>query len=181
MTIAERLRGYKAGGKGGGVPEDEADAYISIKDLGQPATALGAIRRVLGDWILVAIILLTASLAFGLGLLAGKDNVAHGSGDHLWIEQLPSAEHPSAPGAAATSTVQSAIPASKVVASQPAAAAAATTVMDGAYVASKTGTKYYPRACGTVKRIKNENRVWFATREEAEAAGYQPAANCKNL
>ncbi len=49
------------------------------------------------------------------------------------------------------------------------------------YVASKTGTKYHLPWCSGARRIKEENKVWFATKEEAEAAGYTPAANCKGL
>lgn len=49
------------------------------------------------------------------------------------------------------------------------------------YVASKTGTKYHLPWCSGARRIKDENKVWFATKEEAEAAGYTPAANCKGL
>ncbi len=26
-----------------------------------------------------------------------------------------------------------------------------------------------------------ENKIWFTTKEEAEAAGFTPAANCKGL
>ena len=28
---------------------------------------------------------------------------------------------------------------------------------------------------------KGANRIWFATKDEAEKAGYEPAANCKGL
>jgi methylphosphotriester-DNA--protein-cysteine methyltransferase len=63
---------------------------------------------------------------------------------------------------------------------QPAAAAAALPTT-GAYVASRTGTKYYLPTCGTAKRIKDENKVWFATKADAEKAGYEPATNCKGL
>lgn len=51
----------------------------------------------------------------------------------------------------------------------------------GAYVAAKTGTKYYLPWCGSVKRIKEENKVWFQTKEEAEKAGYAPASTCKGI
>src|SRR5690606_22759248 len=43
------------------------------------------------------------------------------------------------------------------------------------YVASKTGSKYHLPWCGGAKQIKEENKVWFQTKEEAEAAGYEPA------
>lgn len=51
----------------------------------------------------------------------------------------------------------------------------------GAYVASKSGTKYYLPSCGGASRIKEENKVWFSSAAEAEAQGYGPAANCPGL
>ena len=59
------------------------------------------------------------------------------------------------------------------------------TVLDsdvgGEVIGSKNGTKYYFPWCGTVKMIKPENQVKFASIEEARKAGYIPAANCKGL
>lgn len=52
---------------------------------------------------------------------------------------------------------------------------------EGKYVASKTGTRYYLPTCDGAKRIKEENKVWFKTKEDAERAGLTPAANCKGL
>lgn len=49
----------------------------------------------------------------------------------------------------------------------------------GAFVASKNGTKYYPVGCSGANRIKEENKVYFTTSKEAESAGYGKAANCK--
>jgi len=40
------------------------------------------------------------------------------------------------------------------------------------FVASKTGKKYYPADSAAGKRIKEENRVEFASEKEAEKAGY---------
>jgi hypothetical protein len=52
---------------------------------------------------------------------------------------------------------------------------------EGGYVASKNGTKYHLPWCGSAKQIKEENKIWFATKEEAERAGYTPASNCKGI
>ncbi|MEK7591450.1 MAG: S1 RNA-binding domain-containing protein [Patescibacteria group bacterium] len=41
------------------------------------------------------------------------------------------------------------------------------------FVASKTGKKYYPTGSAAAEKIKEENRVMFATEEEAKAAGYE--------
>lgn len=52
---------------------------------------------------------------------------------------------------------------------------------EGGYVASKSGTKYHLPWCSGAKRIKEENKVYFKTKEEAESAGYTPASNCKGI
>lgn len=52
---------------------------------------------------------------------------------------------------------------------------------EGGYVASKSGAKYHLPWCGSAKQIKEENKIWFATKEEAEKAGYTPASNCKGI
>ena len=50
--------------------------------------------------------------------------------------------------------------------------------VDGPYVASKSGSKYYLITCAGVKRIKDANKVFFTTKQEAVAAGYTPATGC---
>jgi hypothetical protein len=49
------------------------------------------------------------------------------------------------------------------------------------YVAAISGTKYYLPNCSGVSRIKEENKVWFSAKEDAELAGYGPAANCEGI
>ena len=49
------------------------------------------------------------------------------------------------------------------------------------YVASKTGSSYYFPWCIGVKKIKEANKIWFDTEEEALSAGYNKAANCRGL
>ena len=58
---------------------------------------------------------------------------------------------------------------------------ASTPDVDGLLVASQTGAKYHFPWCSGALRIKEENKVWFKSREEAEKAGYTPASNCKGL
>jgi len=48
-------------------------------------------------------------------------------------------------------------------------------------VASKNGTVYHYVWCSGAKRIKEENKIYFDSPEEAEAAGYRPAKNCPGL
>src|SRR3989344_2449987 len=47
------------------------------------------------------------------------------------------------------------------------------------FLASKNGTKYYLPSCAGAKKIAVQNQVWFGSAEEAAAAGFEPAANCK--
>jgi hypothetical protein len=149
---------------------------MNIPDMAQPdksGEGRGAVRRVFqniaDDWVLAAILLLTASLFFGLGLIAAREYQK--PKDQLWIEQLPAEEKE----AATSSAVQ--IPAG----GGPAAAVTAVKASTGTYVASKTGSKYYLPSCSGAKRIKEENKVWFQDRVEAEKAGYQPASTCKGI
>lgn len=51
----------------------------------------------------------------------------------------------------------------------------------GKFVASKNGTKYYFPSCSGTNRIKEENKVWFVSEEEARENGYEPAKNCPGL
>ncbi len=55
------------------------------------------------------------------------------------------------------------------------------TAGDSKFVASKNGKRYYLPWCSGVERIKPENLIGFASREEAEARGLTPAANCPGL
>lgn len=140
---------------------------MTIADGTQRGKAL--LGRIPPDVLVVIVLILSATLAFGLGILAGKDMVKASGKDGFWIEQLPEKALPVSGGPAAViqagSSAKPAIPAAT----------------SGTYLGSKNGTKYYLPTCGGVKRIKTENIVWFQTKAEAEAAGYGPAANCPGL
>jgi len=47
------------------------------------------------------------------------------------------------------------------------------------FFASSRGTKYYSIGCSAGKTIKQENRVYFMTKEEAEGAGYELSNSCR--
>jgi hypothetical protein len=51
----------------------------------------------------------------------------------------------------------------------------------GLYVGSKSGTKYHLPTCSGAQRISEANKVWFASKAEAEKAGYTPALNCPGI
>jgi len=49
------------------------------------------------------------------------------------------------------------------------------------FVASRNGTRYYIPTCSGAQRIKEENKIWFASEAEARASGYTPASGCPGL
>lgn len=51
----------------------------------------------------------------------------------------------------------------------------------GNFVASRNGSSYHLPSCPGALNIKEENKIWFRTKEEAAAAGYKPAGNCPGL
>ncbi len=112
------------------------------------------------DLILVIAIILVAFISFGLGRLSRiKEDKAS-----VIIENVPETNQEAQIGDSGSNS-KSQIPAQgeKII------------------MASKNGTKYYYPWCAGASRIKEENKVWFSSKEEAQKAGYQPAANCKGL
>ena len=51
-------------------------------------------------------------------------------------------------------------------------------ILEKTFFASSKGSKYYTISCSAGKTIKQENRVYFATGEEAQAAGYALSSAC---
>ena len=49
---------------------------------------------------------------------------------------------------------------------------------DKTFFASSKGKKYYTISCSAGKTIKQSNRIYFSTGEEAEAAGYTLSSAC---
>jgi hypothetical protein len=52
---------------------------------------------------------------------------------------------------------------------------------EGLLVGSKNSDKYHFPWCSGALRIKDENKIWFTSMDEAREAGYLPAGNCKGL
>lgn len=55
------------------------------------------------------------------------------------------------------------------------------TQMAEQYVGSKNSDKYHALWCSGAERISEENKIWFDSKVDAEAAGYEPAGNCPGL
>ena len=104
------------------------------------------------EWLILAILVLVAFLSFGLGRLS----VIYGEKGEFRIE------YPENQQSAAYQAVEN-------------------TPEVRNYVASKSGAKYHLPWCSGAQTIKEENKIYFATKKEAEASGYEPAKNCKGI
>ena len=49
------------------------------------------------------------------------------------------------------------------------------------FVGSKEGSVYHLLNCPGAKSIRESNKIYFDTQEDAQKAGYKPAANCPGL
>ncbi|MDO8521441.1 MAG: Ada metal-binding domain-containing protein [bacterium] len=107
---------------------------------------------------------------------AARPTSEAGLGDEVGGREVPLAEKTPAPESAAAPS-----PINEASGGGEAETAITVSAVRGAYVASKKGEVYYLPWCGGVKLIHEENKVWFATKEEAEQKGYRPAANCKGM
>jgi len=116
------------------------------------------------DTALVVAVVLLGACSFGLGRLSANQKAL----DPI-VLRVPMAQ---------MATVQ-AIQESRSEAVE--APSTALPTEQGQFVASKNGSVYHLPWCSGAQRIKEENKVWFATKGAAETAGYRPAANCKGL
>ena len=113
------------------------------------------------DILVVSVIILVAVAGFAIGRISVLSEMGQGS---LVFKRAPMVPKNTASVAGAVAEIE--IP---------------TMTTGGQLLASKNGTKYYFPWCGGVSRIKEENKVWFASEEEARKAGFEPAENCTGL
>jgi hypothetical protein len=145
-----------------------------------------ALLKIPKDVLLVALFLSVSAFAFGLGMLAQKQLYLSQSGQGRGIFKIESAS--SSPGSILGASVAGAVAAAVATekisqslgVSAPVASAPLHTTV-GKYVASKNGTKYYLASCSGAKRIKDENKIWFASVEDAKASGRSASSACKGL
>lgn len=126
-------------------------------------------RALRSDIFLVAVIVLVSVASFGLGRLS----VFYGEHDPIKVV-YPSSQSGAVAGAF-DSTLEGEGGALQSSDLQSAA------LGDGQYVASKSGSKYHLPWCPGAQSIKEENKIWFSSKEDAERAGYTPAGNCKGI
>ena len=145
---------------------------MSIKDLLQKIKGWGSkktlsLPTLSDDLFLGFILILVAFGAFGLGRLSKIE----GSRVPIRIENAVEFPKTSTSSSSAQTETAQAV---SVIASLP-------SPESSQFVGSKSGTKYYLPWCSGVKRITDANKIYFTSKEDAEARGYAPASNCKGL
>ncbi|MBI5004743.1 MAG: hypothetical protein HZC04_00975 [Candidatus Lloydbacteria bacterium] len=143
---------------------------MSIKDIADKCkSVVRALER--KDIFTVLLIVLVSSASFGLGRLSGLEE-----------KRTPIRIEQSAAAISAVAQKEGMAPeAKKGTAGLSESLSGASAVQAGSFVASKNGTTYHFPWCSGALRIKDENKIWFDTKEAAERAGYHPAGNCKGL
>lgn len=127
---------------------------MSIKDIVQKIK--GVDQGTVTDLYIVAIIILVGFASFGLGRLSTLEKQGNG------IEIRYPQNYEARVSAAGDTKIE--------------------TVSDGGLlVGSRQGSKYHFPWCSGAQRIKESNKIWFSSAEDARNAGYSPAANCKGL
>jgi hypothetical protein len=114
--------------------------------------------------ILVFTIILVALIGFGLGRLSA-----------LREEKFPIQIQTSLPSAFESENQEAGLPVSRI------SDRGGEGKQEKLYVGSRNGSVYHYPWCPGAERIKEANKVWFSSREEAGKAGYRPAANCEGL
>ena len=122
------------------------------------------------DVLVAAIIITVAVGSFGLGRLS-----------IVWAPQKPVEVIAPDGSAAIEARVVQPASASADKGINQAAAISGAAVSGGSFVASKSGSAYHLLNCPGAKQIKEENKIYFQSREAAERAGYHPAGNCPGL
>lgn len=136
------------------------------------------LARVPDGVLTILIVVLASTGSFGLGYLSGKES----GGEGVVIQEpfVSEANKGQATGEVAGNTFVS-LPVTSVKKSAPKTIEPQTVTSGGQYVASKNGTKYHFPWCPGAKAMNEENKIYFNSKEAAEAAGFTPAANCKGL
>lgn len=134
----------------------EGSETITFDEAGEPYPRLALTERIplIKKLFLALIIILTASLAFGLGRLTGG-----GEREPIRVEYDPSIQ-------------------ASAIGSLPNINTSTTNLGIEAVVGSSKGSKYHFSHCAGAKQISEANKIIFASPLEAQKAGYTLAGNC---
>lgn len=120
--------------------------------------------------LIVAVIFLVGTASFGLGRISALDE----NREPVKINEIPLSANVAALSSDTASNNEPLVLGQSV-------SEQISLQAGGLLVGSKTSDKYHFPWCSGAKRIKEENKIYFNSIEEAKAAGYSPAGNCKGL
>lgn len=109
------------------------------------------------------LVVLVAVASFGLGRLSGSFDVSPTS------------------TIAVTTESRAVLPAQVTTAAPPTKPVPAPAQGGPLYVGSRNGTKFHLLSCPGANSIKEENKVYFTSKQDAYSKGYTEAANCKGI
>lgn len=125
------------------------------------------------DILLVIGVILVSLISFGGGWLLGSSSISLVPEEQIKIEEVPLEELQASP--TKTKEVEKSDTQQQEEQEPPADKA------QQKFVASKNSDVYHYPWCPGAQRIKEENKIYFSSKEEAEKAGYRPAKNCPGL
>ncbi len=131
----------------------------------------------LDDTLYIGILLvLTSVLSFGLGKFSG----IHRSGEVSGMTNVATVRSGIGPQANSDTVPNKSLDTLPIASPGPSVLQLVQTPVMPVqnFVASKSGTKYHAMHCSGSKTIKETNKIFFATEDEAQAAGYTRSANC---
>jgi len=121
----------------------------------------GLIKTLPSEWFVMVIVVCVGLISFALGRLSALEE----GRAPVTIEQTASAASTADVATSKTNHLGAKLPNGE----------------GGLLVASRNSTKYHFPWCSGAQRISEQNKIWFESEEEARAAGYEPAGNCKGL
>ena len=147
-------------------PDSDEGEIISYEEDGKISSRAGWYRSLFQKLFLSLTIILVSSLSFGIGRLSVSNDR-----EPVRIEYDPSLT--------ASDSMNDSSAKKQQATKLNQTANALNAVGSDAVAVSKNGTRYHYLHCGGAKQIKKENKIVFATKDAAEAAGFTLAANCK--
>jgi hypothetical protein len=170
-----------------GNPEDMDDDFEPLEgveaskspEMGHEKPVNAAKRGPLpkNTFIIIAVLVLSSSASFGLGLLAQQGS-ASANGGGLLVGAAPNSQ-PASATLSASALDASGVPGAPTTGATSANGAAIPT--GGEVIADSSAHTYYLPWCPQVSKISKTNTVWFATEQMAKSAGYTAGPNCPGI
>lgn len=147
------------------------EEYINIDESGEGSSSRKLAGLISGRYFMAVVILFVALISFFLGRISGLDEKR----EAVRVLNVATA------GEVKGTSISTAVPTLQESSASRDQPSTGTTASQGSVVASKNGTKYHYPWCAGAKQISEKNKITFGSIEEARAAGYTPASNCKGL